>query len=122
MISLDRVRKNAGVMKSLTGLSAAEFDALLPTFSAMFREEVYSLFADIGEETNPGDRGVCTTALLDVFYPGKKLIFLFDYGDDWRFDVICQTIEETKSAFRRPKILNPKGKPPIQYPDYDEES
>ncbi len=85
-------------------------------------KEEYTLFADIGEESNPGDLGVQTTALLDVFHPGKKLIFLFDYGDDWRFDVTCKTIEETTSKFRKPKILNPKGKPPIQYDYSDDDS
>lgn len=83
-------------------------------------KEEYTLFADIGEEANPGDPGVQTTALLDVFHPGKKLIFLFDYGDDWRFDVTCKSIEETTSKFRKPKILNPQGTPPEQYPDYEE--
>ncbi len=82
-------------------------------------KEEYTLFADIGEESNPGDPGVQTTALPDVFHPGKKLIFLFDYGDDWRFGVTCKSIEETKSKFRKPKILEPKGVPPEQYPDCD---
>lgn len=84
-------------------------------------KEEYTLFADIGEESNPGDPGVKTTALLDVFHPGKKLIFLFDYGDDWHFDVTCKSIEVTTSKFRKPKILNPKGKPPSQYEDFDDE-
>lgn len=83
-------------------------------------KEEYTLFADIGEESNPGDRGVQTTALLDVFSPGKKLIFLFDYGADWRFGVICKSIEKTTSKFRKPKILHPTGKPPIQYGDPEE--
>lgn len=83
-------------------------------------EEEYTLFADIGEEVNPGDKGVRTTMLTDVFKPKKKMLFLFDYGDDWRFIVTCQKIEETKSMFRRPKILDPKGTPPEQYPNYEE--
>jgi hypothetical protein len=85
-------------------------------------KEEYTLFADIGEEANPGDRGVRTTRLPDVFHPGKKLIFLFDYGDDWRFDVTCKSIEETKSKFRKPKILNPHGTPPVQYEEPDDDA
>ena len=84
-------------------------------------KEKYTLFADIGEDASEGDRGVYTTMLLDVFQPKKKLIFLFDYGDDWRFDVTCKSIEERTSNFRKPKILNPNGTPPIQYPDMDDE-
>lgn len=81
-------------------------------------KEEYTLFADIGEESNPGDPGVQTTALVDVFRPGKKLIFLFDYGHDWRFDVTCKSIEETSSRFRKPKVLEKQGTPPIQYSGY----
>lgn len=84
-------------------------------------KEEYTLFADIGEETNPGDKGVRTTRLSDVFKPKKKMLFLFDYGDDWHFLITCKSIENTKSMFRRPKILDAKGTPPEQYPDYEEE-
>lgn len=83
--------------------------------------EEYTVFADIGAEANPEDPGVQTTELIDVFHPGKKLIFLFDYGDDWRFGVTCQSIEETTRPFRKPKILNRKGKPPVQYEYPDDE-
>ncbi len=83
-------------------------------------EEEYTLFADIGEEVSAHDKGVKTTLLTDVFKPKKQMLFLFDYGDDWRFFVTCETIEDTKSMFRRPKIFNPIGNPPEQYPDIDE--
>lgn len=82
--------------------------------------EEYTLFADIGQEAKVGDTGVCGTDLIHVFQPKKKLLFHFDYGDDWHFIVTCLKIEETKSQFRKPKILDPKGTPPVQYPDYDE--
>ncbi len=84
-------------------------------------KEEYTLFADIGEEVSLGDKGVRTTLLTDVFKPGKTMLFLFDYGDDWRFLVTCEKIEETKSMFRRPKILDPQGTPPVQYRDYEED-
>ena len=82
--------------------------------------EEYTLFADIGEEAKESDTGVKSTGLEGVFKPGKKLLFLFDYGDDWHFIVTCVKIEETTSKARKPKILNPTGKPPEQYPDCDE--
>jgi Plasmid pRiA4b ORF-3-like protein len=84
-------------------------------------EEEYTLFADIGEEVSEHDLGVKTTLLTSVFKPKKQMLFLFDYGEDWRFLVTCESIEETESMFRKPKILNPSGNPPEQYPDYEEE-
>ena len=83
--------------------------------------EEYTLFADMGEEVKGGDTGVRTTPLSQVFRPRKKMLFHFDYGDDWHFLVTCVKEEETNSKFRNPKILDKTGTPPEQYPDYEEE-
>ena len=85
-------------------------------------KEQYTLFADIGEETTEGDTGVRTTPLAAVFRPKKKMLFHFDYGDDWYFLVTCVKTEETKSKFRKPKIRDKQGTPPEQYPDDEEEN
>jgi len=82
--------------------------------------EEYTLFADIGEEAKESDTGVGSTGLEGVFKPKKKLLFLFDYGDDWHFIVTCVKIEETTSKARKPKILDPRGTPPEQYPESDD--
>ena len=49
------------------------------------------------------------------------MLFLFDYGDDWRFIVTCMKNEDTKSIFLRPEFLDDNGKAPDQYPDFEEE-
>ena len=48
-------------------------------------EERYELFADLGQ-ADEGVRGVRRTR-LSVAFPevGKTMLFLFDYGDEWRF-------------------------------------
>ncbi len=84
-------------------------------------KEEYTLFADMGEDAKEGDTGVRSTPLSRVFRPRKKMLFRFDYGDDWQFLVTCVKEEETKSQFRKPKILDKTGTPPEQYPDYEEE-
>jgi hypothetical protein len=81
--------------------------------------EEYTLFADIGEECKDGDTGVQGTRIDEVFQPKKKMLFLFDYGDDWMFPVTC-TGEAEARPFKRPKILSAAGTPPEQYPDYEE--
>ncbi|HSP43204.1 MAG TPA: hypothetical protein VLO11_10065 [Luteolibacter sp.] len=82
-------------------------------------KERYTLFADMGEEVDEGDLGVEHMPIDAVFKPGRKMLFLFDYGDDWRFSVTCMAGEETR-AFKRPKILSITGTPPEQYPDGEE--
>ena len=82
-------------------------------------KEKYTLFADMGESED-GEPGVKNTTVDAVFTPGKKMCFYFDYGDDWYFQLNCQSIVEQSSRRRARKIIGRKGQPPEQYPDLDE--
>lgn len=82
--------------------------------------EEYTLFSDIGEDAKEGNTGVQSTRIDSVFTPKKTMIFLFDYGDDWWFLLTC-TGETEGRAFKRPKLLSSTGKPPVQYPDWEDE-
>lgn len=81
-------------------------------------KERYTLFADLGEDAD--DPGVKGTPLSAVFRPRRKMLFHFDYGDDWFFLVTCTAVKESaaKRAFK--KVITTKGAPPVQYPDYEE--
>lgn len=81
--------------------------------------EEYTLFADIGEDSKDDDTGVENTRIDAVFAPKKKMLFLFDYGDDWMFQVTC-TGEVESRPFRRAKVLSTTGEPPEQYPDWED--
>lgn len=82
-------------------------------------KEEFTLFADMGEDAKDGDLGVEHMPIDAVFKPRKKMLFLFDYGYDWRFLVTC-TGEEERRAFKRPKLLATSGTPPVQYRNFDE--
>lgn len=81
-------------------------------------KERYTLFADIGEGES-GDGSVKKTKLSAVFTHGRKMVFHFDYGDDWFFLVTCTAVKE--SAAKKPfkKIVATHGTPPEQYPDHE---
>lgn len=81
--------------------------------------ERYTLFADMGEG-EAGDRSVKQTRLSAVFRPRRKMVFHFDYGDDWYFLVTCIAVKESASKRAFKKILSTSGTPPVQYPDFDE--
>jgi len=83
-------------------------------------KEKYTLFADMGESED-GEPGVKKTFVADVFAPKKKMLLLFDYGDDWMFLLACTGVEPAKTRRKVRKVLSTKGTPPEQYPDYDEE-
>jgi hypothetical protein len=87
-------------------------------------EKLFELFADLENvEQTPGSKGVKRYFVSDAFEKkGDKMLFLFDYGDDWQFDVSClDNSEKIHSASRKYyKLIESHGDDPEQYPDYVE--
>ena len=83
--------------------------------------EAYEAFVDADvEPTNELAKSVERTRISSVFKDvGKKMLFMFDYGQDWRFIVELKEIEEN-STEKLPKILNSIGVAPLQYPPVEE--
>jgi hypothetical protein len=80
----------------------------------------YELFADIGEDSDA--RSVKRSRVDDAF-PGKghRMVFLFDYGDEWLFDVETVGVDAEAVGSRRPRVLAKVGTSPLQYPDPEED-
>jgi hypothetical protein len=57
--------------------------------------------------------------------PGDRMIFLFDFGDNWEFDVQLEEIQPPNAKIKKPKILKRYGEAPSQYwneeDDWEEE-
>lgn len=82
-------------------------------------EEGYELFADIGEESE--FKGVKNTKVSKVFSEiGKKMLFLFDYGDEWIFIIELKGVESPKEYVKYPAVVESVGYDPQQYPPVDE--
>jgi len=82
----------------------------------------YELFVDIGEGgLNSNTKGVKKTKIKDVFYEYEKMLFLFDYGDGWRFVIEREKIEESTKDKKYPFVVDKKGTAPLQYPPLEEE-
>lgn len=82
-------------------------------------KEGYELFADIGEESE--FKGVKKTKISKVFNQiGKKMLFLFDYGDEWNFITELQGIEPQKEKLKYPFIMESFGEAPPQYGEEEE--
>ena len=65
-----------------------------------------------GEERSAADYRLRDLAL----YKGQKFLYLFDFGDEWRFECrILRAVTEDTNDYR---ILRSKGEAPEQYPDY----
>ncbi|NES44642.1 hypothetical protein [Moorena sp. SIO2C4] len=87
--------------------------------------EVYTIFADSTDGFGDPDRkekSVRKTKVNQVFKKDKEMLFLFDYGDEWLFHILCLDDEVAREPRKRyPKLIDQKGEAPEQYPDYDEE-
>ena len=82
----------------------------------------FELFADMGDPTVEGAKGVKKTKVAEAFAAGRKpLAFLFDYGDEWLFEVkrTGSRAQEAPKAFW--KMIKSEGEAPEQYPAYEDE-
>ncbi len=80
-------------------------------------KKMFELFVDIGEESRPQAKGVKKTKIAQAFKDiGEKMIFLFDYGDGWQFNVELLEICNNSKGDLKPKVLESIGEAPLQYP------
>jgi hypothetical protein len=54
------------------------------------------------------------------FYKGMELTFHFDFGDDWRFQLVVESIASKDVSCTAPTVIEQQGNPPEQYPDWEE--
>ena len=52
---------------------------------------------------------------------GQSMVYLFDFGEGWQFDVTLERVDPPKASVRVPMLLDGRGDAPAQYPDWDEE-
>ena len=80
----------------------------------------YELFVDMGEAT--GALSVKKTSVAKAFPKvGHKMLFLFDYGDEWLFRVEVVGLGQKVARARYPTIVASIGASPEQYPEVDDE-
>ena len=70
------------------------------------------------EEHAPGDVRVATLESLHLKL-GQIFLYLFDYGDEWRFKVRLHSINENAPEDDYPKLVERVGESPPQYPDWE---
>jgi yecA family protein len=91
-------------------LSGSIFDS--PIRYELFEERQIVGTSGSVKHTKVGDAFVRT---------GSKMLFLYDYGDEWGFKVEVIGMAEKGPKGRYPKVVAAMGKAPQQYPDLDED-
>ena len=62
----------------------------------------------------PHGRRASKYKLRDLsLYKGKKFLYLFDFGDEWRFE--CRILREVEESTDGYQVLRSKGETPVQY-------
>lgn len=51
---------------------------------------------------------------------GQQFMYLFDYGDEWTFNVKLIEIASEEASVKAPKVVEKKGAAPLQYADFDD--
>ncbi len=54
--------------------------------------------------------GACE--LLEI---NRKIFYLFDFGTEWHFDVVLESIDENATPLKKGKVIESKGESPEQY-------
>jgi hypothetical protein len=52
--------------------------------------------------------------------PGGSMIYLFDFGDNWEFNVELERIDPIDKKMKKPRVIESFGEAPEQYPSWDE--
>ena len=87
----------------LTDRRGAPVQADGPRFAARYSPDSNSLDSPLGELPL-----VC----------GEEITFFYDYGDSWHFDMVLERIDPPDASLTKPKLLEAKGKAPLQYGDW----
>jgi Plasmid pRiA4b ORF-3-like protein len=113
--------------KAVTNAFDFDFDHAFGFYSGLTPAKLtrvdprYELFADMGE-ADPGVLSVKKTKVSQAFpVVGHSLIFLFDYGDEWRFRVSLREVGTKLPKVGYPRVVTIRGNAPPQYPDPDED-
>ena len=81
----------------------------------------YELFFDMGDPSD-GARSVKKTSVAEAYGKTKaKLLFLFDYGDEWLFKTERTGSGPKTPKAKYPRVVNAEGEAPEQYPAWEEE-
>ena len=126
-IQIARTKSLYNFAKVITQAFGFQFDHCFGFYDTlkdkMNCKKAFELFVDIGEEpTNGVAKGVKKVKISQAFkHIGKKLIFLFDYGDGWQFNVELKEIRNAEKWDLKPVILESIGKAPLQYPPCEDD-
>ena len=82
--------------------------------------EMAKFWEEMLAEEDQGPGNVQTTTIEELgLQPGQEFMYLFDYGDEWRFKVRVHAIDSKAQDEEYPRVVESVGAAPEQYPDWE---
>lgn len=82
-----------------------------------YRSKTNAYYCDYMEEDCASSCKVTLRQLM--LRKGDKFKYLFDFGDEWRFQ--CQVMQELEEKTNAPRVIKSVGEAPEQYPSWDDD-
>jgi Plasmid pRiA4b ORF-3-like protein len=102
-------------------LPVHQHDLLERMMHGLTRELMAEMGADEPFEPSQIQKGVKGIPIMEAFKPYRQtMCFLFDYGDDWTFEVEWLDTCPPEPRTKYPKVLESKGNPPEQYSNWED--
>jgi len=122
------IKENTSLYKLAEAIVSAydfDFDHAFGFFSDIKErcfdsKKKYELFTDMEKDgiEPTGAESVMKTKIGEVWKNiGDKMLFLFDYGDNWLFIVELVGFDIAKSKEKYPRVIKKVGTSPEQYPE-----
>ena len=104
-----------GILLDQRATEEQKLEHLLP-----WREQLVDHLQVVQDAVGPGNTLTTTLDDLDL-EPRQEFLYLFDYGDEWRFKVRVHAINPDAPEGEYPRLVEAVGQAPEQYPSYDED-
>lgn len=125
------IKEDASLYKlaeAIIGAYDFDFDHCFGFFSTIGEryfdsKRKYELFTDLEDEgiEPTGAGSVKKTKISEVWKNiGDKMLFLFDYGDNWLFVVELAAFGMAEPKTKYPRVIKKLGQAPEQYPKVEE--
>lgn len=108
---------------SLESLSSAILNAVEFDYDHLYHFSYENSFGALEMINHPYiDEGPWASDVMVGDVPlrvGQRMNYLYDFGDNWEFDITLEGVDPDK-AVKKPVLLEMHGKPPEQYPNWDD--
>lgn len=109
-------------LEDLTDTILAAFDFDKDHLYSYYYKNRFGYTAEINSPNSYEEPHTIEKLIGEIQIPtGSSMKFLYDFGDNWEFEVLLEKINPLDKKIKSPRIIEEHGEPPLQYPDWEDE-